>query len=56
MTVWDYLDSQMWQTVFAWHGTGNEKKKFVHWILSLHATKFYEAKVSSFCMGKLFIK
>ena len=27
-------------------------KKFVHWILSLHATKFYEGKVNSFCTGR----
>ena len=31
-------------------------KKFVHWILSWHATKFYEAKVNSCCMSKLLIK
>ena len=33
-----------------------KRKKFVHWILSLHATKFYEAKVNSFCKGKWLIK
>ena len=33
-----------------------KRKKFVHWILSQHTTKFYEAKVNSFCMGKLLIK
>ena len=33
-----------------------ERKKLVHWILSLHTTKFYEAKVNSFCMCKLLIK
>ena len=33
-----------------------KRKKFVHWILSLYATKFYEAKVNSFCMSKLLIK
>ena len=33
-----------------------KRKMFVHWILSLHATKFYEANVNSFCMGKLLIK
>ena len=30
-----------------------KRKTFVHWILSLNTTKFYEAKVDSFCMGKL---
>ena len=29
---------------------------FVHWILSLPATKFYEPKVNSFCKGKLLMK
>ena len=33
-----------------------KRKKFVHWILSLDTTKFYEAKVNWFCMGKLLIK
>ena len=33
-----------------------KRKTFVHWILSLHAIKFYEAKVNSFCMGELLIK
>ena len=33
-----------------------KSKKFVHWILSLHATKFYKARVNSFSMGKLLIK
>ena len=33
-----------------------KRRKFVHWILSLQATKFYEAKVNSFCMCKLLIK
>ena len=33
-----------------------KRKKFFHWILSLHAIKFYEAKVDSFYMGKLLIK
>ena len=33
-----------------------KRKTFVHWILSLNTTKFYEAKVDSFCMGKLLIK
>ena len=33
-----------------------KRKKFVHWIFSLHATKFYEAKVNPFCKGKLLIK
>ena len=32
------------------------RKKFVRWIFSLHTTKFYEAKVNSFCMSKLLIK
>ena len=33
-----------------------KRKKFVHWILSLHATSFYEAKVNLFCMDKSLIK
>ena len=33
-----------------------KRKKFVHRVLSLHTTKFYEAKVNSFCMRKLLIK
>ena len=33
-----------------------KKIKFVNCILSLHATKFYEALVNSFCMGKLLMK
>ena len=24
---WDYLDSEVWQTAFVWHGRRNEKKK-----------------------------
>ena len=30
-----------------------KRKRFLDWILSLHATKFYETKVYSFCIGKL---
>ena len=33
-----------------------KRKKFVDWMLSLHTTKFYEAKINSFCMYKLLIK
>ena len=33
-----------------------KRKKFVHWVLSLHTTKFYEAEVNSLCISKLFIK
>ena len=33
-----------------------KRKRFVHWILLLRATRFYEAKVNSFYMGKLLIK
>ena len=32
------------------------RKKFVQWVLSLYATKCYEAKVNSFCIGKFLIK
>ena len=44
---------KVWQTACVWK---MKRKKFVHWILSLHAAKFYESKVNSFCMGKLLIK
>ena len=33
-----------------------KRKKFVDWMLSLHTTKFYEAKINSFFMYKLLIK
>ena len=33
-----------------------KRKKFVHWILALHTTKFHQAKVNSIYMGKLLIK
>ena len=33
-----------------------KRKEFVHWILSLYTTKLFEAKVNSFCMGKLLVK
>ena len=53
---WDYLESEVWQTPCGWYGKWIENEKLVNWILFLHATKFYEVKVDSFCMCKLLIK